>query len=75
MMFSDVVRPIFVPRNPVNKKLALFHAISDPVESHVDRFRSLVLDGAISESNGGSVINLDGCWGLRVPKFFKCLTH
>ena len=66
MMLSDVVRPIFPPRNLVNDKLTLFHAISDPEESHVDRFRSLVLDGAISESNGGSVIDLDGCWGLRV---------
>ena len=74
VMFCDVVRPIFVSRNPVNEKLSLLYTIRDPVEPHVDRFRSLVLDGAICESYGGSVVNLDGSWRLWVPKFLQSLT-
>jgi hypothetical protein len=55
---------------PVNKELFLRGTVFDPMESHVDCFRSFLLDGVISKTRSCGVVNLHGCAGLRVPHLF-----
>jgi hypothetical protein len=47
VVFAVVISAILTPRPPVDDKLALLNTIPDPVEAHVDRAGSLLLDGVI----------------------------
>ena len=54
---------------PVDEELPLACAFADPVKSHVDRFRSFLLDGVFGKAVGGGVVDLDWRGGLWVPQF------
>ena len=64
VMLGDVVCPVFPSWGPEHRKVSLFHAISNPVESHIDRFLSFVFDVFVSESDGRGVVNLN--WRRRL---------
>ena len=59
MVFGDVVGKIVATFLPVDAKLALVGAILEPVEAHVDGFRSALLDGAMDDSSCCGIVGLD----------------
>ena len=57
---------------PVHSEFALFHSISNPVESNVHGFGSLCFDCVVGDSCSGGVVCLDWCWAqLLVAHFFE----
>jgi hypothetical protein len=71
MMFGKVVGTVCLSFAPVNLKLALADTIADPVEAHVDRFGSFLLDGVSGNATGSVVVGGHWCCRLWVPHFFK----
>jgi hypothetical protein len=58
VMFCVIVGDIGGTRAPIDKELALTGPVLDPVEAHIDRLRSFLLDGAVCESySSGSSIS------------------
>ena len=49
-----------------NDELVLSHAISDPVQPHVDCFAALLFDAVSYDSNSGSVVAHDDGRFLRI---------
>ena len=70
MMFGEVVREVFRSAFPQDGELFLIHSVSDPVETHIDRFGSLLLHCVIRNSFCASVVRDDDCWGLGMAEFF-----
>jgi hypothetical protein len=58
MMFSKVVRFVEDSFFPVNVKLALTNAVTNPVEAHVDGFGAFLLDSIVGDARGGAIIGL-----------------
>ena len=50
----------------MNKKLALFDAIADPIKTHVHGLGSALLDGAVGDASGACIISLNGRGRLGV---------
>ena len=59
MVLGVVVGTIGLAGFPVHSELALFHTISDPIESHVHCLGSFGLDCVVGDSFGGGVVCLD----------------
>jgi hypothetical protein len=71
MMLGEIVCQICEAGSPVNNKLFLLDAVFNPVETHVNGFRTSLLDGFVGNSGGTSVIGLNrGRW-LNVAKFVE----
>ena len=63
MVFCKVVCLVLRTWFPKNLELALIDAVSNPIESHVDGFRSLLFYIVICDSTCCGVVNLDrGGW-------------
>ena len=56
---------------PVNKELALAHAITDPVVSHVHGLGALLLDGVVGDAGCGAIVRLNRGWRLGVAQFLE----
>jgi len=54
---------------PVDAELALANAVTDPVETHINRFGAALLDGVIDETIGTSIVRLDRRGWLGVAHF------
>ena len=68
-MLGEVVGEVFGAFSPVHVELPLSDPVADPVEAHVDGFRSLLLDGVIGDAVGACVVGLDRRDGLWVAEF------
>ena len=75
MVFGEIVSQVDATTTPINEKLTLTNAIANPIKTHVDGFGAALFDGVVGEVTGGAVICLNGCGGLRMPKFFKSNPH
>ena len=64
MMLGVVVAKFGDTRLLVDEELALAFVIVYPIKAHVDRFRSLFLDGVVGKAFGGGVVYLD--WSGRL---------
>jgi hypothetical protein len=69
VMLCEVVGSIEFCLAPVNVKLFLANAVSNPVKAHVDRFGAFLLDRVIRKTFGGCVISFQGCGRLWVAYF------
>ena len=65
-MFREVICEVFGAFSPVDEKLALFDAISDPIKSHVHCFGTTLFDGLVADAGCAGVVGLNGSGGLRV---------
>jgi hypothetical protein len=71
MMLGEIVGQIREAGLPVNNKLFLLDAVFNPVETHVNGFRTSLLDGFVGNAGGTSVIGLNrGRW-LNVTKLVE----
>ena len=66
--FCEVVGVVGFSRAPDNDKVFLVDAVTDPVVSHVDCFRSALFDGAICDPDGALVVTYDRCGALGVSE-------
>ena len=64
MMLDVVVTQVSDARLPVDEELNLASEIAYPIKSHVDFFRSFLLDDVVGEAVGGRVVELD--WSDRL---------
>jgi hypothetical protein len=71
LMLGEIVGQIREAGLPVNDKLFLLDAVFNPVETHVNGFRTALLDGFVGNTRGTGVIGLDGCRWLSVAKFVE----
>ena len=70
-VFGVVVPKVVSPGFPVNNELALPDPVTNPVESHVDCFGSLLLDCVVADALSAGVVRLDGSGWLGVAKKFE----
>ena len=49
-MFVYVIGIVFVSWSPINYELALAHAVSDPVETHIKGFGCFLFDAIVGET-------------------------
>jgi hypothetical protein len=76
MVFGEVIGVIVNASAPVDEKFAIFDAIADPVETHIDGFGSALFDGIICNSRCASIIGLNWCGSLRMAHIFEgCAEH
>lgn len=68
MVLAKVVCEVGCPWLPVHVEHALINAVSEPVKSHIDCFRSLLFDGVVQDTLRALVIRLDRCSGLWVAE-------
>ncbi len=71
VVFGVIVGDIGGSGAPIDQELALSGPVLDPVEAHVDRLRSFLLDGAVGETDSSGVVNLYGRRWLGVAHFGK----
>ncbi len=72
MALGKVVRQVVGAFAPMNKEVALLYAVAFPVEAHVNRLRSPLLQCVVDDARGaGILVGLDRCWRLWVAKFFE----
>ena len=70
-MFREVICEVFGAFSPVDEKLALFDAISDPIKSHVHCFGTSLFNGLVADAGCAGVVGLDGSGGLRMTHVFE----
>ena len=75
VVFCEVVSIVFSSGFPVDMELFLVHAVTDPVEAHVNGFRPLEFDVVICDACSGRVIDLDGSGWLWVAHFMEDGTY
>ena len=68
-VFCVVVSKVFDAWLPVYVELALFDAVTDPVEAHVDSFGSALFHGVVDYSGCARVVYLNGGGRLGPTKF------
>jgi hypothetical protein len=71
VVFGEVIGKVGFAGLPMDAEVALADMVADPIETHVDCFRSALFDGIIDDAMGTGVIDLDGCWRLRPIHFFE----
>ncbi len=71
VMFTLVVRQIFLAGVPLKRINILCFLFTSPKISHLHCSRALLFDGDIGNPDGGCIIAVDGGFGLRVAKVFK----
>ena len=70
-MFGEVICEIFGAFSPVDEKMPLFDAITDPIKSHVHGLGASLFDGVVANAGGACVVSLDGSGRLWMAHFFK----
>ena len=73
-MLREIISFVEATAFPVDVKLALSDAVSNPVKAHVDSFGSFLFDGVIGSTGGSAVVSLNGSGRLRMTEFFKANT-
>jgi hypothetical protein len=71
MVFGEVVSFVKASFHPIDVKLFLADAVTNPVEPHVNGLGSTLFDSVIGDANGGVVVCLDRSRGLGVAHFFE----
>ena len=71
MMFRPVIGEIFGAWSPENMEVAELDAVLDPIESHVDGARSLLLTDVIGDVVGCQIIGDHHSTWLRVAHFIQ----
>ena len=75
-MFGEVICEIFGAFSPVDEKMPLFDAITDPIKTHVHCLGASLFDGVVANAGGACVVGLDGSGRLWMAHFFKgCAEH
>ena len=69
VMLAQVVSLVGGARAPVDTELALLDAVLEPVEAHVNGFRTALFDCAVHDALSAFVVGLDGSGRLGVAKF------
>ena len=70
-MFAEVVGAIGFTFSPVYFELSLSDAVSDPVELHVDGFRSFLFHGIHGNTGCRAVVSDNRSRWLFVAEFFE----
>jgi hypothetical protein len=73
VVFGKIICKIGFAWCSENFEVALFCSVAYPVEAHVDRSRSLLIDHVISNAACGGVVCLDGCCLLGIAHFVECI--
>jgi hypothetical protein len=71
MMLGEIVGQIREAGSPVNNKLILLDAVFNPAETHVNGFRTSLLDVFVGNTGGTGVVGLDRRRRLNVAKFVE----
>ena len=71
VVFWDIVSNIICTWSPVNHELVLINPVSDPVESHIHFFATLLFHCAFKESNGCFIIKFHRSRWLWVARLCK----
>ena len=68
-VFRIVIGTVFLPRVPLNIKIAQFDLICDPKISHFHTSRSLFLDSVVGDTCSGNIVTMHWRWWLFVSHF------
>ena len=71
MFFGKIVSKVASARCPVNVELALFDAVSDPIEAHVHGFGADLFHFVVDDAKSGGVVGLGWGWRLGMSHFSK----
>ena len=70
-MLSEIICIVLAPFPPIDEKLTLFNSVPYPIESHVDRLASFLLNSVIGKADGAGVVCLNRCSWLGISKVGK----
>ena len=70
-MFRVVVCHVFGAFAPVDEKVSLLDAISDPIKTHIHGFGAALFDGVVADAGGTSVVGLNWSGWLRMAHVFE----
>ena len=71
VVFREIISSIQDPFFPIYVKLALSHAITYPIITHIDGLGPFLFDGVVYDSRGGAIISGYGSWRLRMSELCK----
>ena len=71
VVLGEVICQVVDTETPVHKKLTLVNTVANPIEAHIDGFRTTLADGGVSNTSGGGVVGLEWSRWLWVAEFKK----
>ncbi len=71
VVFRWIVAQVFLPGLIIKLEVMLCFTIQEPEISHFHSTGALLFDSVIDNDNSSGVVDVDGCWMLRMPKFVK----
>ena len=71
VVFRWVIAQVFLTKLIIHLEVLLCFYIQEPEISHFHCMGALLFDSVIEDANSSGVVNEDGCWRLRMPKFVK----
>ena len=71
MVLCVVISEVILSSFPMDVEMSLAYSIPDPIEPHVNSFRSLLLDSVIDDAFCTRVVSLNWSWGLLMTKKFQ----
>jgi hypothetical protein len=74
VVFAEIIGAVEAALLPIDVKVALADAVTNPVKSHVNCFRMFLFDGVVGNTGSSTVVSLNGSRRLRMSKFFKANT-
>ena len=71
VMLGKVISPIAAAAFPIDNKLSLADAVTDPIKAHVHGFGLLLFYTIVGNAGGSGVVGYHWCWWLWVAKFLE----
>ena len=65
-MLGEVLCKVISPKKPMDVKFPLVFTIFYPIYTHADGFRPALFHGAMYNTLGADVVNLQGCGWLEM---------
>ncbi len=71
VVFRWIVAQVFLTRPIIKLEVLLCFTIQEPEISHFHCTGGLLFDRVIGDANSSGVVDVDGCWRLRMLQFVE----
>ena len=71
VVLREVIGKVYGTGGPIYIELALFDSVAEPIETHVDCFRALLLARRVENAIGRAVVGFQWCWRLNMAELVK----
>jgi hypothetical protein len=71
LMLGKVISAVGRAAFSIDNELSLANAVADPIETHIHRLGSFLLDAIVGYSRGGRIVGHDRCRWLGMAEFVQ----